>query len=237
MSKKVVTGLVRFAYFNAFKPRLNELSGKSEFSTQILIPKTDKTTLAAIRAAITEAIADKFNGKRPAGLRNPLKDGDADVAEGAKALGAEYEGHFFLSAKCSEDQAPQIVDVDGQDILSSKEFGSGDYGRVSISAYGYDQKVNKGISFWLNNVQFLEKGEPLSGRSNAADDFAEPLAGVKKKAKPAPVDDSDASDEEEDEAPPPPKKKVVTVVKKKAKPAPVEVDDPGEGDESDDNWA
>jgi len=234
MGKKVVTGLVRFAYFNAFKPRLNELSGKSEYSTQILIPKTDKATLAAIRAAITEAITDKFNGKRPAGLRNPLKDGDADVAEGAKALGAEYEGHFFLSAKCSEDQAPQIVDAEGQDILSSKEFGSGDYGRVSISAYGYDQKVNKGISFWLNNIQFLEKGEPLSGRSNAADDFAEPLAGVKKKAKPAsaPVEDEE-EDEEEDETPPP-KKKVVAVAKKKAKPAPAEVDD---SDEADDNWA
>lgn len=236
MSKKVVTGLVRFAYFNAFKPRLNELSGKSEYSTQILIPKTDKTTLAAIRAAITEAIADKFNGKRPAGLRNPLKDGDADVAEGAKALGAEYEGHFFLSAKCSEDQAPQIVDADGQDILSSKEFGSGDYGRVSISAYGYDQKVNKGISFWLNNIQFLEKGEPLSGRSNAADDFAEPLAGVKKKAKPAPVeDDGDDGDDGDEAPPPPPKKKAATAGKKKAKPAPVE--DDGDEEDEDDNWA
>lgn len=47
---------------------------------------------------------------------------------------------------------------------------SGDYGRVSMNAYGYDQKGNKGVAFGWNNAQFLEKGEPL-GRARAEDDF------------------------------------------------------------------
>ena len=204
MSKKVVTGLVRFSYFNAFKPRLNTLSGKSEFSTQILIPKSDPATIAAVKAAISEAVADKFGGKRPAGLRNPLKDGDAVVDEGATPLGAEYAGHFYFSAKASEDKPPQIVDSEGQSILSAQEFGSGDYGRISVTFYGYDQKVNKGVSAWLNNIQFLEKGEALDGRSDAATDFAAPIAKpkaaaptVKKLApKKAPVVEPDDAEEE-----------------------------------------
>ncbi len=175
MSKKVVTGLVRFSYFNAFKPRLNTLSNKSEFSTQILVPKSDVTTIAAIKAAISEAVTDKFGGKRPVGLRNPLKNGDAIVDEGATALGKEYAGHYYFSAKASEDKPPQIVDAEGQSILSAQEFGSGDYGRVSVTFYGYDQKVNKGVSAWLNNIQFLEKGEALDGRSTAEEDFAQPI--------------------------------------------------------------
>ena len=214
MAKKVVTGKVRFAYFNGFKARLNELSGKTEFSTQILIPKTETATVAALKAAVAEALADKFNGKRPPGARNPIKDGDAPVADGAKELGEEYAGCWFISAKCSEDRAPQIVDSEGQDILSSNEFGSGDWGRVSVTAFGYDQKVNKGVSFWLNNIQFLEKGEPLSGRSNAADDFgapipkaekpvvtakaAKPVAKAKKPVEPEPEDDEGEGEGEEE---------------------------------------
>jgi len=218
MSKKVVTGLVRFSYFNAFKPRLNTLSNKSEFSTQVLVPKSDTATVAALKAAIAEAITDKFGGKRPAGLRNPLKDGDAATADGATSLGSEYAGHYYFSAKSSEDKPPQIVDSEGQSILSAQEFGSGDYGRVSVTCYGYDQKVNKGVSFWLNNIQFLDKGEPLDGRSDAASDFSTPIAkpvaakpvAPKPVAKPAPkkaapiVDDADdvntdAPDTEDDE--------------------------------------
>lgn len=210
MGKKVVTGLVRFAYFNGFKARLNALSNKTEFSTQILIPKSDTATVAALKAAMTETVAEKFGGKRPPGMRNPIKDGDAAPVDGAKALGSEYAGHWYISAKCGEDRPPQIVDSEGQDILSSNEFGSGDWGRVSVTAFGYDQKVNKGVSFWLNNIQFLEKGEPLSGRSNAADDFAAPIARPAaakptaaaaapkaKKAPPPPVeDDADEADED-----------------------------------------
>lgn len=216
MSKKVVTGMVRFSYFNAFKARVNTLSGKNEFSTQVLIPKSDTETVAAIKAAVAEAVTDKFGGKRPPGLRNPLKDGDAAQAEGASALGEEYAGHYYFSAKASEDKPPQIVDSEGQSILTAQEFGSGDYGRVSVTAYGYDQKVNRGVSFWLNNIQFLEKGDALDGRSDAAQDFAKPLPGVKKAAPAA----------------------AAKPAAKKAKPAPVE---PDEGDDApgddDDGWA
>jgi hypothetical protein len=219
MAKKVVTGLVRFAYFNGFKARLNELSGKTEFSTQVLIPKSDTATIAALKAAVAEALADKFNGKRPPGARNPIKDGDAPVADGAKELGEEYAGHWYISAKCSEDRAPQVVDSEGQDILSSKEFGSGDWGRVSVTAFGYDQKVNKGVSFWLNNVQFLEKGEPLSGRSNAADDFGTPAPTAAKPAAPAKPAAKAAAPAKGKKAPPPP------------------ADDDEGGDDGDDEWA
>ena len=213
MGKKVVTGLVRFSYFNAYKPRINTLSGKSEYSTHVQITKSDTATIAAVKAAISEAVADKFSGKRPAGLRNPLKDGDAVVEDGATPLGAEYAGHFYFSAKASEDKPPQIVDSEGQSILSAQEFGSGDYGRISVTFYGYDQKVNKGVSAWLNNVQFLEKGEALDGRSDAATDFAAPIAKPKAAA---------------------PAVKKAMAPKKAAPPPP---EDEGEEETADEDWA
>ena len=40
-----------------------------------------------------------------------------------------------------------------------------------MNGYTFNHEVNKGVAFGLNNVQFLCKGEPLSGRTRAEDDF------------------------------------------------------------------
>ena len=48
MSTRVTTGEVRTSYFSGLQSRKNEMNGKDEYSTQILIPKTDKETLAAL---------------------------------------------------------------------------------------------------------------------------------------------------------------------------------------------
>lgn len=166
MSKKVVTGKVRGSYVNIFRPRMNDMSGKDEYSMTILIPKDDKTTIAKINAAIDEARKEKFGDKTPAKFRPPLRDGDEERPEDEA-----YKGHFFLNLK-SQNQ-PGIVDKDRQEVLDNKEFISGDYCRVSMNAYGYDVNGNKGVAFGLGNVQILAKGQPLTGRARAEDDFDE----------------------------------------------------------------
>ena len=50
---------------------------------------------------------------------------------------------------------------------------SGDYGRVSVNMDGFDTAGNRGVAAGLNNVQLLERGESLGGRTDAATDFAE----------------------------------------------------------------
>jgi hypothetical protein len=64
------------------------------------------------------------------------------------------------------------VDAHGHDILGSQDIVSGDYGRVSLNAYAYDQAGNKGVSYGLNNIMLLSKGESLGGaKPSAASDF------------------------------------------------------------------
>ena len=169
MSTKVITGRVRFSYLNWAQPKKNDLNGKMEYSTQVLIPKSDKTTLENLRAAIKAAIEKKWGGKAPAGWRNPIRDGDTEKKEDGSPLPAEYKGHYFLNIRT--DQKPGAVDVNRVALIEADQFVSGDYGRVSINAYAYDQKGNKGVSFGWNNAQFLEKGESLGGRARAEDDF------------------------------------------------------------------
>jgi hypothetical protein len=57
-------------------------------------------------------------------------------------------------------------------ILGSQDIVSGDYGRVSLNAYAYDQAGNKGVSYGLNNIMLLSKGDSLGGaKPSAASDF------------------------------------------------------------------
>lgn len=164
MSKKVVTGKVRGSYVNVFRPRMNDMNGKDEYSMAILIPKTDSATVGKIKAAIEEAKKDKFASKTPSNFRSPLRDGDEERPDDEA-----YAGHYFMNLK--SQNRPGIVDKERQEVIDSDAFISGDYCRVSMNAYAYDVNGNRGVSFGLGNVQVLEKGDPLTSRARAEDDF------------------------------------------------------------------
>jgi len=165
---KLITGRVRASFVNVFQPRLNELSGKEEFSMTLLVPKTDKATLASIKKAQEEAIALKWQGKPPVGLQLPLHDGDGEKPNGGE-YGPECANHWVLNVK--SNRRPGIVDREMNEIIDPNEFISGDYCRVSLGAYAYDNK-RRGVAFGLNNIQVLDKGDPLGGsRTRPEDDF------------------------------------------------------------------
>ena len=67
--------------------------------------------------------------------------------------------------------APQIVDRDLNRILDKAEVYSGCYARVSLNFYAFNTNGNKGVACGLGNIQKIKDGEPLGGRTNAADDF------------------------------------------------------------------
>ena len=166
---KVITGKGRFSYLNWASPKLNEMNGKNEYSTEFLIAKSDATTIAALKAAMKSALDKKWNGKYPSNLRNPLRDGDTETKQDGTPLGEQYKGHYFI--RCKTNEQPGVVDAQGQPIMVANDFVSGDYGRVSVTAYAYSQAGNNGVAFWFNNAQLMEKGEALGGKASAADDF------------------------------------------------------------------
>lgn len=168
---KIVTGKGRFSYLNWASPKRNELSGKDEYSTEFLIPKTDEETIKNIKAAMKSALDKKWAGKYPANLRNPLRDGDIEKKQDGSPLGNEYKGMYFI--RCKSNEQPGVVDEQRQPILTAGELVSGDYGRISITAYAYSQAGNNGVAFWLNNLQKLAKGDNLGGKTSAQDDFAD----------------------------------------------------------------
>lgn len=164
---KVVTGIVRLSYANVWEPKSIN-GGAEKYSVSLIIPKSDKKTIADIEKAIDNAIkegASKFGGKIPnkAALKLPLRDGDLERDDEA------YNDSFFVNANSTTP--PQIVDTKVQPILDRNEVYSGVYARVSVTFYAFNSNGNKGIACGLGNIQKVRDGEPLGGRSNAIDDF------------------------------------------------------------------
>lgn len=170
----LVTGKVRFSYANVFEPRETQ-SGEEKYSVTLLIPKSDTDTyqriVAEINKCLQEAVASVFKGVMPANPRLPLYDGDG-LRESGEEFSAECKGHWVISAK--SNLAPEVVDASCQPIISKSEFYSGCYGRASIRFYAYNQNGNKGVGCGLGNVQKLEDGQPLGGRTTATEDFGMP---------------------------------------------------------------
>jgi len=163
---KFVTDKVRFSFVHVFEPA-ESLNGQLKYSVSILIPKSDKETVARFNKAFEEtkqANAVFFGGSIPKLLKGGLRDGDLEKDDPI------YAGHYFINANSNEK--PGIVDADLNPILDKNEFYSGCYGRASITLYPYDASGSKGIAAGLNNVMKLEDGEKFGGASSAAADFA-----------------------------------------------------------------
>jgi hypothetical protein len=164
---KVVTGKVRFSYANVFQPKAAVEGGTPKYSVSIIIPKSDKETVAKLQKAFDDCKTSNsayFGGAVPKGLKGGLRDGDEEKDDPA------YANSYFINANSAK--RPEVIDADRNLIMDPNEFYSGCYGRVSITFYPYNAQGSKGIACGLNNLMKLEDGEKLGGVSSAAADFA-----------------------------------------------------------------
>ena len=165
---KVITDKVRLSFTqNVFTP-----DEKSSYSIMLLIDKKDKETLAAINGTVEKFKADPkavsiWGSKFLASFKSPLRDGDT---ERDTEKYPEYKGHYFLNANTYNK--PSVVDSKMNDIIDKSELYPGCFGRVSMIPAAFNVDGNKGIKFYLNNVQKLADGPAFgAGRSAVSDDF------------------------------------------------------------------
>lgn len=169
---KVVTGKVRLSYANIFEPK--SINGSEpKYSVSLIIPKEDTQMVETIKQAIENAKErdkGKWNGKIPANLKTPLRDGDEERPDDEV-----YANSYFVNANSTK--APAVVSTEkdrstGKAIqLGEDEVYSGCYARVSINFYGFNASGNKGIACGLGNIQKIADGERLGGGSSAEEDF------------------------------------------------------------------
>lgn len=173
---KAIIGPVRFSYLNVYEPVDRNNTGNKKYSATLLIPKTDKQSIAKINEAIKQAekegLNKKFNGKAPAKIANPVHDGDGNKENG-EPYGPECKGCYIMTASANEMYPPELISGQDRHHAYPDEFYSGCYGYASINFAAYNYNGKKGIGAYLNSLFKTKDGEPLAqGKASAKSDFA-----------------------------------------------------------------
>jgi hypothetical protein len=176
MSKKIMLRNVRLSYEHIFTPNALDDSQEPKYNATFIIPK-DHQDLPALRKALFEAGQEKypnaFNGSAwPVGYTCALKDGDKDTAGDGTLLSEknkEYAGCYVL--KAASTRRPVVIDRKKAAVSEADGvIYSGCYVNASLAAGAYEfGKVKKGVTCYLNGVQFVADGERFG--ADAMNDF------------------------------------------------------------------
>ncbi len=167
-SKTLITPRARLSYPHLFEPKAPQGSDEAVYSC-CLVFENGKDAKPLYDEALRIA-REKWGQKadeaiKQGKIRLPLRDGSEKYAAGSR----------YLNVKSKS--APGIVDryagPDGKPIpISDPELlYPGCYVRASIRGFAYDVSGNRGVSFALGNIQKLDEGERLDGKTPAAEEF------------------------------------------------------------------
>ena len=173
MSTRITTGKVRLSYPHLAEPRDSKDGGDPKYSATLLIPKSDTVTLTKVKQAIQEA-AEVYKTKNGASSLPPkpsttLHDGDG-LKDNGEEYGDECKGCYVITV--NSKQQPLCIDLAKREIDDiERDLYPGCYVRASINFKGYNFNGKKGITAYLNGVQKIAEGEPLSATVSTVADF------------------------------------------------------------------
>jgi hypothetical protein len=161
---RVVTPEATLSFPALFSPKAFSEGDTPKYECELIFK--DGTDLSAMKKAAEHVAREHWGADIPKSLRSPFRDGSTD-REGKP----EYEGATFMRA-WSKSKPSVVMGPNHEPVLDESDVYSGCIVRVSVTAFAYDNKGNKGVSFYLNNVWKLRDGAPLASRVSAEDDFA-----------------------------------------------------------------
>lgn len=171
--------LVRFSFVQVWEPKAMEEGGAPKYSVQVIIPKTAKTVIDAVKASIDKAkqvgITKGLYNKATtdnAAFRTPLRDGDQEAAERDDGSRDYLKGCLFFNASSNADRQPAVVDRRNAPIMRRDDFYAGCFGIADVNFYPF--KFGKGgVAAGLNSIMKREEGERLDGRMSTDQAFGQ----------------------------------------------------------------
>lgn len=163
-SERLITPEATAMFVYVWEPRapINE-GGEPQYAISLLFKKSQFADLAKMRLAVKKAQEEKF-GTKTNGLKSPFRS-----ADDLESVPPGYKGGFMITAKSKNK--PGIVDADLNAITEPMEFYPGCKCKASVTAFAYDKKGSKGVTFLLNNLQKVKDGTRLDGRKSAEEEF------------------------------------------------------------------
>lgn len=155
--RRLNTPVFRISFPNLYKPTSYKNS-KEEYSVTMIFEEPE--LLKELKAACLELRQKQWPNKTNwEGIATPFKDGSR------KAHLAGYGfGKVFAKAKRDGAQGPPTVVDRGVNVIPADQAHivyAGAYAIASVHPYTWEGPDGPGMSFNLNNLQFVKNGEPF----------------------------------------------------------------------------
>ncbi len=148
----------------------NKKDDDGQFALTLIFPPD--VDLGPLKTLAGEKAVAKF-GKSAKGIKSPMIPADEKNIKGLDDV--DLSGWTMIRANTYKAR-PTVVKRDGTKVEHedlAPECYSGRWMCMSVRAHAYDQQGNKGVKFYLGNIQLLDDDEHLGGfaQAKAEDEF------------------------------------------------------------------
>lgn len=154
----------RISYEHLLQPHKGKGSDTPQYSCCVLIDKTDSDAINAVNAAVaaakTKGIAEKWGGKEPYKMQLPLRDGREPRNDGSPR-GEEFQNCMFFN--CKSNRPVPVQNRQKAPIMNASEVYSGMWAIVCCTAFPFDMQGNMGVGIGLEAVLKTADDEPFGG--------------------------------------------------------------------------
>ena len=160
------TSPVRLSYAGGlFKPRKVKDTDQPKYSVSLLFPVGAE--LGILYNAANQAAANKWGNNVPKNVKNPFLKQDDVPDDGYQ------DGAIYLRCNATENNPPQVRDLQGRALLTEADCYSGSWALATIRCFSYDvdRGLSRGVAFGIQNVLKIADGDRFSGKPSADEDF------------------------------------------------------------------
>lgn len=172
-------GIITFGAIAKKWKQKDKKDDDGQFALTLIFPPD--SDLSLIQTAAGDAAKEKFGGKAK-GLKTPFLKAEEKLDTDRMPENFDPAGWTMVRAN-TYTQRPGVIFSNGTPVPEDEimdEVYNGRWARMSVRPKAYDQEANKGVKFYLHNIQLLEEGEkwPSSGGRTAPEDEFEMVAGA-----------------------------------------------------------
>ena len=157
----MLTPNFRAGYIAVFKPRAQKNAdgtmGAPKYSVRAMFPPT--ADIKALKQAAKDAAVEKWGDKLPKVMRSPFRT-NGELENPVVGIPEDW---VVMTFSTNADNKPGLVNARNEDVIDEKEVYSGAWFRAQVRPSGYDNNGNKGVTFYLQNLQKMKNDEPIGG--------------------------------------------------------------------------
>ena len=167
-------GIITFAAIAKKWKDKDKKDDDGQYALSLIFPPD--ADLSVLKAAAEKAAKE---GGKAKGLKSPFLDAADKIDESRMPEGFDPKGYTMVRAN-TYTQRPGVMFANGTTVPEDEimdEVYNGRKARMSVRPKFYDQQGNKGVKFYLHNIQLLGEGEkwPSTGGRTAPEDEFESI--------------------------------------------------------------